>query len=297
MEGISWKRAYAGSLLVHLAVAGLLAVGLAGSVAQHEQEKMYVVDLDASELTDSGSGHAGGGGGGGSAESLFPDKLSETDVAQRTAAVEAQSSALTPPEQAAQAQSVLADAAEKAAAPAAPAAPAAQAPSPAGPSDTGGSTAAVSDGGSGGGSGSGSGTGEGRGEGSGSGSGKGSGSGSGAGSGNGDGQGYGEGSGNGQGSGDSGAAGTGSAPFDSDGFWSAVNANKSYPPMAIKRGLTGTVTVTVVLDSSGNCVSASADSSGLLAKAAVNAVYAACPYPNGTGSTVTVHVPVTFNLQ
>ena len=171
MEGISWKRAYAGSLLVHLAVAGLLAVGLAGSVAQNEQEKMYVVDLDASELTDSGSG---------------------------------------------------------------------------------------------GGSGSGSGTGEGSGEGSGSGS---------------------------------GAAGTGSAPFDSDGFWSAVNANKSYPPMAIKRGLTGTVTVTVVLDSSGNCVSASADSSGLLAKAAVNAVYAACPYPNGTGSTVTVHVPVTFNLQ
>lgn len=279
MEGISWKRAYAGSLLVHLAVAGLLAVGLAGSVAQHEQEKMYVVDLDASELTDSGSGHAGGGGGGGSAESLFPDKLSETDVARRTAAVEAQSSGLTPPEQAAQAQSVLADAAEKAAAPAAPAAPAAQAPSPAGPADTGGSTAAVSDGGSGGGSGSGSGTGEGSGEGSGSGSG--------AGSGNGD----------GQGSGDSGAAGTGSAPFDSDGFWSAVNANKSYPPMAIKRGLTGTVTVTVVLDSSGNCVSASADSSGLLAKAAVNAVYAACPYPNGTGSTVTVHVLVTFNLQ
>ncbi len=278
MEGISWKRAYAGSLLVHLAVAGLLAVGLAGSVAQHEQEKMYVVDLDASELTDSGSGHAGGGGGGGSAESLFPDKLSETDVARRTAAVEAQSSGLTPPEQVAQAQSVLADAAEKAAAPAAPAAPAAQAPSPAGPADTGGSTAAVSDGGSGGGSGSGSGTGEGSGEGSGSGSG--------AGSGNGDGQGYGEGSGNGQGSGDSGAAGTGSAPFDSDGFWSAVNANKSYPPMAIKRGLTGTVTVTVVLDSSG-----------LLAKAAVNAVYAACPYPNGTGSTVTVHVPVTFNLQ
>ena len=114
MEGISWKRAYAGSLLVHLAVAGLL-----GSVAQHEQEKMYVVDLDASELTDSGSGHAGGGEGGGSAESLFPDKLSETDVAQRTAAVEAQSLALTLPEQAAQARSLLADAAEKAAAPAA----------------------------------------------------------------------------------------------------------------------------------------------------------------------------------
>lgn len=58
MEGISWKRAYAGSLLVHLVVIGLLAVGLAGSVAQHEQEKMYVVDLDASDLTDSGSGRS-----------------------------------------------------------------------------------------------------------------------------------------------------------------------------------------------------------------------------------------------
>lgn len=302
MEGISWKRAYAGSLLIHLVVAGLLAVGLAGSVAQHEQEKMYVVDLDASDLTDSGSGHAGGGGGGSSSASLFPDKLSETDMAQRTAAVQAQSSALTPPEQVTQAQSSLAEASEKAAA---SVASAAQAPLPGAPSDTGSSTAAGSRDGGSSRSGSGSGTGEGNGEGSGSGSGEGPGSGSGSGggsgsgtgSGSGDGQGYGQGTGDGQGSGDSGAAGTGSAPFDSDGFWSAVNANKSYPPMAIKRGLTGTVTVTVVLDSSGNCVSASADSSGLLAKAAVNAVYAACPYPNGTGSTVTVHVPVTFNIQ
>lgn len=302
MEGISWKRAYAGSLLIHLVVAGLLAVGLAGSVAQHEQEKMYVVDLDASDLTDSGSGHAGGGGGGSSSASLFPDKLSETDMAQRTAAVQAQSSALTPPEQVTQAQSILAEASEKAAV---SVASAAQAPLPGAPSDTGSSTAAGSRDGGSSRSGSGSGTGEGNGEGSGSGSGEGPGSGSGSGggsgsgtgSGSGDGQGYGQGTGDGQGSGDSGAAGTGSAPFDSDGFWSAVNANKSYPPMAIKRGLTGTVTVTVVLDSSGNCVSASADSSGLLAKAAVNAVYAACPYPNGTGSTVTVHVPVTFNIQ
>lgn len=302
MEGISWKRAYAGSLLIHLAVAGLLAVGLAGSVTQHEQEKMYVVDLDASDLTDSGSGHAGGGGGGSSSASLFPNKLSEKDMAQRTAAVQAQSSALTPPEQVTQAQSILAEASEKAAA---PVASAAQAPLPGSPSDTGSRTAAGfrDDGSSR--SGSGSGTGEGHGEGSGSGSGEGPGSGSGSGggsgsgtgSGSGDGQGYGQGTGDGQGSGDSGAAGTGSAPFDSDGFWSAVNANKSYPPMAIKRGLTGTVTVTVVLDSSGNCVSASADSSGLLAKAAVNAVYAACPYPNRTGGTVTVHVPVTFNIQ
>ena len=292
MEGISWKRAYAGSLLIHLAVAGLLAVGLAGSVTQHEQEKMYVVDLDASDLTDSGSGHAGGGGGGSSSALLFPDKLSETDMAQRTAAVQAQSSALTPPEQVTQAQSILAEASEKAAA---PVASAAQAPLPGAPSDTGSSTAAGSRDGGSSRSGSGSGTGEGNGEGSGSGSGEGPGSGSG--SGGGSGGSTGSGSGDGQGSGDSGAAGTGSAPFDSDGFWSAVNANKSYPPMAIKRGLTGTVTVTVVLDSSGNCVSASADSSGLLAKAAVNAVYAACPYPNRTGGTVTVHVPVTFNLQ
>lgn len=149
----------------------------------------------------------------------------------------------------------------------------------------------------GGGGGQGTGTGEGYGSGTGAGSGSGEGGGSGYGDGTGDGQGYGEGSGDGQGSGDSGASGTGTGAFDSDGFWAAVDANKVYPPMAVRRGLTGTVNVTVTLDASGNCISISADGPSILAKAAENAVYAATPYPNATGQTITVNVPVTFNLQ
>lgn len=67
--------------------------------------------------------------------------------------------------------------------------------------------------------------------------------------------------------------------------------------MAVKRGLTGTVYVTVTLDGSGNCIGVSASGDGLLAKAATKAVYAACPYPNPTGSEITINVPVTFELQ
>lgn len=126
------------------------------------------------------------------------------------------------------------------------------------------------------------------------------GTGTGSGEGSGDGRGYGEGAGGGQGSGDSGAEGTGQAPFDSEGFWSAVNANKEYPPMAIRRGLTGTVTVTVTLDGGGNCSGAYVSGSSgqsLLDKAALKAVQAACPYPNASGQEITINVPVTFNLN
>ena len=267
---ISWKKAYGGSLIIHAVVFGVLMCFLAGSVAQHEEEKMYVIDLDASELTGAGSGHAGGGGGG--AANLFPDKLSEAAVAERTAQVAQASSALVAHD--IPAQTVSASAASPSSYPA-------TAPSSGGSDSTG----------------QGSGTWTGSGDGSGTGSGYGSGSGSGVGDGVGDGQGYGEGSGSGQGSGDSGSEGTGTGAFDTDGFWSAVNANKTYPPMAVKRGLTGTVYVTVTLDAGGNCIGVSASGDGLLAKAATKAVYAACPYPNPTGSEITINVPVTFELQ
>ena len=227
---ISWKKAYGGSLVIHALVFGLFMCFLAGSVAHHEEEKMYVIDLDASELTGAGSGHAGGGGG---AANLFPDKLSDAAVAERRAQVEQASSALVSPSSVSPVESAAAN------------------PSP--------TNAVSSDGGSS--------------------------------------AGGGEGSGSGQGSGDSGSDGTGTGTFDTDGFWSAVNANKTYPPMAVKRGLTGTVYVTVTLDGSGNCIGVSASGDGLLAKAAMKAVYAACPYPNPTGGDITVNVPVTFELQ
>lgn len=283
MQGISWKRAYAGSAIIHLVIVGVFAVFLAGTVLHQEEQQMYVVDLDTGELTSSGSGHAGGGGGG---SSLFPEKLSEQAVAEKVAQVQASQSAVMPTPQ------------TPAPTPISDAVPTAESASTSASSSTASSAdaAGASDGSAsdGGGVGGGSGTGEG----TGSGSGVGSGSGSGVGDGTGDGQGYGEGSGDGQGSGDSGAAGTGTGAFDSDGFWAAVNANKSYPAMAVKRGITGSVPVTVTLDGSGNCVGASAGGGpSILQNAAVKAVYAACPYPNATGQTVTINVTVNFNLN
>lgn len=282
MQGISWKRAYAGSAIIHLVIVGVFAVFLAGTVLHQEEQQMYVVDLDTGELTSSGSGHAGGGGGG---SSLFPEKLSEQAVAEKVAQVQASQSAVTPTPQ------TPAPVPASDAVPTAESASASASSSAASSADAAGaSVGSASDGGVGGGSGTG--------EGTGSGSGVGSGSGSGVSDGTGDGQGYGEGSGDGQGSGDSGAAGTGTGAFDSDGFWAAVNANKSYPAMAVKRGITGSVPVTVTLDGSGNCVGASAGGGpSILQNAAVKAVYAACPYPNATGQTVTINVTVNFNLN
>lgn len=278
MQGISWKRAYAGSAIVHFVIVGVVAVLLAGTAIHQAQQQMYVVDLDTGELTSSGSGHAGGGG-----SELFPEKLSEQAVAEKTAQVQTNQSTVTPTAQ------------PSVPMPTPDAVPTSETTNAATASGTASSSAD-----SNGGSTEGSGTGEGVGSGSGSGSGSGigSGSGNGVGDGIGDGQGYGDGSGDGQGSGDSGAAGTGSGAFDSDGFWAAVNANKSYPAMAVKRGITGSVPVTVTLDGSGNCVGASAGGGpSVLQNAAVKAVYAACPYPNATGQTVTINVTVNFNLN
>lgn len=256
MQGISWKKAYGASLIFHAVVLSIAGLFIAGTVAHHEQQQMYVVDLDASSLESSGSGHAGGGG------NLFPEKLSETQMEQKMAAAE---QPLTQTNNS----------------------PVAPTPDAVPVADSTGQSAPVS--GNSGASGSSGGAGEG--------SGSGGGIGSGYGDGVGDGQGYGEGSGDGQGSGDSGAAGTGTGAFDSDGFWAAVDAQKVYPAMAVRRGLTGTVNVTVTLDADGNCIGVSSDGPSILAKAAENAVYAATPYPNATGQTITVNVPVTFNLN
>ena len=88
-------------------------------------------------------------------------------------------------------------------------------------------------------------------------------------------------------------------PFDFNGFASAVEANKEYPYQAIKRELTGSVTMQITLDSSGSLISCEVIASGgsLLDKAAVRAVKAACPYPNPTNSTVTFSTTLHFILN
>lgn len=95
-------------------------------------------------------------------------------------------------------------------------------------------------------------------------------------------------------------AGNGSGRFDADGFWSAVNQHKVYPPMAIKRGVEGDVTVSVTLDGNGQLLDASivaSSGNSLLEKAALQAVRRATPFPNETGQITTIQVPVQFRLQ
>ena len=287
---MTWKKAYTISLAVHVVVAAVFVLLCAGAVIHHEP-KMVVIDLDSSEPQSQGSGHAGGGGGGSAGQTLFPDKLSAADMEKRVEAVTENQSALRPQTPAAvpavtpAADVPRQDAAPQAAAPAPPSAPAVDA-------GNGGDSPAGGSSGSGEGTGSGTGTGDG--------SGIGSGSGDGVGDGTGDGQGYGDGSGDGQGSGNSQPPGTGTGPFDIDGWQAAVNANKNYPLMAVKRNLQGTVTIQTTLDAGGNCLGVSvAGSSGqsLLDDAAVRAAYASCPYPNPTGSTVTITTNVNFRLN
>ena len=292
MQGLSWPKAYGMSLVFHIIVLGVAGLFIAGTVAHQEQQQMYVVDLDSSDLQSAGSGHAGGGGGGNS--NLFPEKLSDSQMEQKMAqATQAPTPTANHPSVPPTSDTVPTPDTSSSQSSAPFAAPSA-APAPSGYS--GGS----SDAGSSGGYGTGSGSGTGSGVGEGTGSGEGGGSGSGYGDGVGDGQGYGEGSGDGQGSGDSGAEGTGTGAFDESGLWAAINANKTYPPMAVRRGLTGSVTIQTTIDPSGTITSVSVvGSSGqsILDKAAVQAAYNVGSYPNPTGSTVTATTTVTFNLN
>lgn len=265
-QHLSWRRAYITSAAIHFVIFLLLAIGLGAVVAKQEQQ-VYEIDLQASDFSQ-GSGHEGGG----SAESLFPEPLKAEEVAKRVETVQQMPVPITP---------------STAAVPSPDAVTIPDAASPAA-SATDSSAASSSP------SGSVSGT-SGGGE-----SGTGAGLGNGSGNSTGDGQGAGAGAGASQGSGDSTAPGTGTAPFDVAGFRAAVDANKEYPYMALKRHLEGTTTITTTISASGAITSVSVSSpSGhsVLDEAAVAAAYAVGSYPNPTGKTVTVDTNVRFNIQ
>ena len=266
-QHLSWRKAYIVSAAIHVVIFLLLAVGLAAVVAKQEQQ-VYEIDLQASDFSQ-GSGHEGGG----SAESLFPEPLKAEEVAKRVETV----------------QQTVPVTASDAAIPAQDAVTVPQASSPAAsPADSSAPPAAST------------GSSSGSGDGGGGGTGTGSGTGNGSGDGTGDGQGKGAGAGAGQGTGDANVSGTGSAPFDTNGFWAAVNANKEYPYMALKRHLEGTTTITTTISASGAITNVSVSSSSgysVLDEAAVAAAYAVGSYPNPTGKTVTVDTNVRFNIQ
>ena len=266
-QNLSWKKAYIASALLHVVIAVLFAIGLAEIVAEKEQQT-YVVDLATSNFSQ-GSGHEGGGGG----AAAFPEPLKPEEVAKR---VETVQQAQT------QTQPVVTEPAPVQTPDAVPS----PTPSPTTSAPSSGAPSASSAGGTG--------------EGTGSGTGTGSGSGSGSGSGTGDGHGYGEGSGAGQGSGDGNVSGTGTSPFDAAGFRAAIDANKQYPYMAIKRRLEGSASVVCTIDTSGSIVSVSLGSSSgsdILDDAALEAARAVGSFPNPTGQTVTVSTPVNFYLN
>ena len=267
-QHLSWGKAYIVSAAIHLVIFLFLALGLAVIVAESEQQ-VYEIDLQASDFSQ-GSGHEGGG----SSENLFPEPLKAEEVAKRVETVQQTVPPITPPTEAV-----------------VPTPDAVTVPTPAASTSTTSSDTPAPPSTS---------TGSASGSGDGGGTGTGTGSGTGSGDGTGDGQGVGEGSGAGQGSGDGNVSGTGSAPFDTNGFWAAVNANKEYPYMAMKRRLEGTTTIVTTIDASGDITNVSVESSsghGILDDAAVAAAYAVGSYPNPTGKTVSVTTNVSFSIR
>ena len=209
-------------------------------------------------ISDDLKASAGGGGGGGGVS--FPKPLSQEVVQAKVQA--AQQSISTP----------------------IPAEDALNLPTSPTTSTTGTADGTSVNQGTGGGSGGGNGTGNGTGDGDGNGSGSGGGSGSGSGGGNGDGVG----------------TTSGNAPFDWAGFVATVQARAqgSYPPMAIKRNLQGSVSVSVTIDASGNIVSVSAGGGpGILNSHTQDVVYGIGNYPNGSGTTVSNSFTVYYTLN
>ena len=263
-QNLSWKKAYLASALLHVVIAVIFAISLAEIAAEKEQQT-YAVDLATSNFSQ-GSGHEGGGGG----AAAFPEPLKEEEVAKRVETVQ-------------QAQTQTQPVVTEPTAVKTPDAVSVPDSAPSASSSSSSSSAPATTAG-----------------GSGEGTGSGTGSGSGSGSGTGDGHGYGEGSGAGQGSGDGNVSGTGTSPFDAAGFRAAIDANKQYPYMAIKRRLEGSASVVCTIDTSGSIVSVSLGSSSgsdILDDAALEAARAVGSFPNPTGQTVTVSTPVNFYLN
>ena len=73
-------KSFALSIVVNLLLVLVVALFIVPKIIMdREEEQFYVVDLQSDWAPDSEGGHSGGGGGG----NLFPDKLSEADMAKR----------------------------------------------------------------------------------------------------------------------------------------------------------------------------------------------------------------------
>lgn len=83
-------------------------------------------------------------------------------------------------------------------------------------------------------------------------------------------------------------------------FLARVEDRKEYPFMAVRRNLTGVVTVGVAIDTDGNLVeSYIVQSSGakILDEAGLKAVQKSCPFPHDVGRTLRMNIPISFYLN
>lgn len=83
-------------------------------------------------------------------------------------------------------------------------------------------------------------------------------------------------------------------------FAAQVESNKEYPYMAVRREQTGIVRVTATLSAAGDLAGVYVSGSsgiGVLDDAAIQAVQRSCPFSHGAGQSITLTVPICFDLQ
>ena len=83
-------------------------------------------------------------------------------------------------------------------------------------------------------------------------------------------------------------------------FASRVEANKRYPSMAIRIDQQGVVMVSATLSADGNLLDYGVSSSSgydNLDKAALKAVASSCPFSHGANGSITITVPIHFQLD
>lgn len=83
-------------------------------------------------------------------------------------------------------------------------------------------------------------------------------------------------------------------------FAARVEANKRYPSMAIRMDQQGVVMVYATLSADGNLLDYGVSSSSgydNLDKAALKAVASSCPFSHGANGSITITVPIHFQLD
>lgn len=83
-------------------------------------------------------------------------------------------------------------------------------------------------------------------------------------------------------------------------FLARVESRKEYPYMAMRRNLTGTVTVQVTIGVDGSLYGAEVVSSSgakMLDEAGLKAVKNSCPFPHDVGRTICMNIPISFYLN